>query len=167
MRTSQSSADDLKVAASTRHDDRLPAPLPPVTELRRIHADLSTLLDAWGHLVPLGDGFLPPADVEETEDAYIVELELPGVRKRDVDVTFTDGRLVVSGERVEKERTGLLRRRARSVGRFRYEIALPCREVVLPGGIEEDAVSAVLADGVLTIRIPKVHGDRRRRVELR
>jgi HSP20 family protein len=141
--------------------------LPMVADVQRIHADLNALAEAWANLASLGSDYLPAADVEETDDAFIVEIELPGVRKRDIEVAFSGGRLIVTGERFERERTGILRRRARRVGRFRFEIALPGREVVLPAAIEEDAVRATLADGVLTIRIPKVHGDRQRRVELR
>jgi HSP20 family protein len=60
------------------------------------------------------------------------------------------------GERKERERKGILRRRTRSVGRFRYEI-------VLPGPVNEDGVSAALDDGVLMLVIPKTatDGDRR------
>ena len=57
-------------------------------------------------------------------------------------------RLTVSGERKEKERVGILRRRTRSVGQFHYE-------VVLPGAVDEDAVSASLDGGVLTVRVPE------------
>jgi HSP20 family protein len=141
--------------------------LPTIADFQRIHADLNALVEAWANLAPLAGDYLPAADIEEVEDAFIVEIELPGVRKRDIEVAFSGGRLIVTGERFERERAGVLRRRMRRVGRFRFEIALPGREVVLPGAIEEGAVVADLVDGVLTIRIPKVHGDRQRRVELR
>lgn len=104
-------------------------------------------------------GFIPRADVEETDDAYLVELELPGVHKKEIDIAVAGRRLTVSGERKEKERVGLLRRRTRSVGRFHYE-------VVLPSPVDPDAVDATLDDGVLTVRVPKAAGQQPKRIEV-
>lgn len=138
------------------------AALTPVSELDQAARRLARLVDeAWGSgwpaLGPRGvDEFLPAADLEETDEAYVVEVELPGVRKKDVDVEVSGRRLTVSGERRERERTGILRRRTRTVGRFFYE-------VVLPGEVEDDAVSANLVDGVLTVTVPKAASERRQR----
>jgi HSP20 family protein len=103
------------------------------------------------------DGWSPRADVEETDDAYSVEVELPGVRREDIDVELDGGLLTVSGEVEEKERTGILRRRTRRVGLFRYT-------VTLPGEVDADEVSARLRDGVLTVRVPKSGTAQRRRI---
>lgn len=117
----------------------------PFSELDRINRQLSGYLDNWRDLPDLlGEGFTPLADVEEQDDAYLVEVELPGMRKDDVDIELSGGRLTVTGERKEKERVGVLRRRERTVGRFRYEVLLP-REV------NEDGVVADLEHGVLTV----------------
>ncbi|HEX3621900.1 MAG TPA: Hsp20/alpha crystallin family protein [Acidimicrobiales bacterium] len=124
-------------------------------------ADLEReLFRNWGEWVPaLADGFVPDADLEETEDAYVVEVELPGVNKDDVNISLSGRRLTVDGERKEKEREGILRRRARTVGRFHYEITLP-------GSVDEGGVSANLDDGVLTVRVPKATTERPRRIEV-
>jgi len=114
----------------------------------------------WSQLPRLvGGRFTPLADVEETDDAYHVEIELSGVKKEDVDLEIAQRRLTVSGERKEKERIGILRRRERVVGRFSYE-------VTLPGDVDEDAVEAHLEDGVLTVKVPKVAKDRPRKIEV-
>jgi HSP20 family protein len=102
---------------------------------------------------------VPLADIEETEDAWVVEAELPGVNKKDINVDVRDSEVVVTGEIKEKERKGLLRRRTRPVGRFEYR-------VVLPGEVDADAIDASLDDGVLTIRIPKAEKARPRRIEI-
>ncbi|MDP8969854.1 MAG: Hsp20/alpha crystallin family protein [Actinomycetota bacterium] len=134
----------------------------PVAELEQATKRLTRLVDAaWGSGWPtLGlrsvDEFLPPADLEETDEAYVVEVELPGVQKKDVDVEVSGRRLTVSGERKERERTGILRRRTRTVGRFFYE-------VTLPGEVDDEAVRASLADGVLTVTVPKAASERRQR----
>lgn len=134
----------------------------PGAELEETTRRLTRLLDeAWGAGWPAprlwdAEHFRPPADLEETDDAYIVEVELPGVRKGDVDIELSGGRLTVAGERKERERAGILRRRTRTVGRFFYE-------VVLPGDIDDDGVDAKLDDGVLTITVPKSAADRNAR----
>jgi HSP20 family protein len=109
----------------------------PLMELQRLNDQLSRSLEGWGDLSSLlSDAFTPLADVEETDDAYLVEIELPGVKKGDIEISMEGRRLTVSGERKEKERAGILRRRTRSVGRFHYE-------VVLPGEVDEGAVMCV------------------------
>ena len=109
------------------------------------------------HLMSLAGAFTPLADVEETDDAYLVEIELAGVKQEDLSVEIAGSRLTVTGERKERERAGILRRRTRTVGRFHYEVDLP-------GRVEEDEVSADMHEGVLTVRLPKVAADRPRRI---
>jgi len=130
----------------------------PLSELQQLRRELDRLTDLWSG-GPLGslDAFTPVADVEETEDSFTVELELAGVKRPDIDIEVSGHRLSVRGERKEKERVGILRRRDRVVGTFSYEITLP-------GTVVEDEVSADLADGVLTVRLPKPASERPRRI---
>lgn len=137
----------------------------PLAELEQTTRRLTRLVDdVWGSEWPMAGlrdlaEFKPPADVEETDDAYVVDIELPGVNKRDVDVEVNGRRLTVSGERKERERTGILRRRTRTVGRFFYE-------VVLPSEVDDEAVNAKLDNGVLTVTVPKSNHDQRRRIPI-
>jgi HSP20 family protein len=132
----------------------------PFAEYERLHSELTRLFEGEGQLPSLlRDGFLPLADVEETEDVYTIELELPGIKKEDIDISLAGRRLTVSGERKEKERKGVLRRRTRSVGRFYFE-------VTLPGDVDESGVTASLDQGVLTVRVPKANADRPRHIEV-
>lgn len=139
-----------------------PARWDPVGELERFHRQLTSFLESWRPLTDeaTGAGFTPLADVEELDDAYVVELELAGVKRDDVDIEIGGRRLTVRGERKEKERVGMLRKRERTVGRFHHE-------VVLPGDVDEAAVEAHLDDGVLTVRLPKPEHARPRRIEIR
>lgn len=118
-------------------------------------------LDPWRALPHLlQNAFTPVADVEETPEAYLVEIELPGVKREDVDIEIAGQHLTVRGERKEKERIGILRRRERTVGRFSYE-------VTVPGDVEDGGVEALLDDGVLHVRLPKPERERPRRIEIR
>jgi HSP20 family protein len=132
----------------------------PLADLDRLHRQLSDYLGSWRQLPNLLDEpFTPLADVEETADAYQVEIELPGINKSDLDIEIAGRRLSVTGERKESERVGILRKRERTVGRFRYE-------VTLPGDVDDNGVEAHLNDGVLTVWAPKPERDRPRRIEL-
>jgi HSP20 family protein len=117
-----------------------------------------------GFSVPLGTGnggaWVPFADIEETEDAWIIEADLPGVDRKDIDLELRDSELVITGEIKTKERKGILRRRTRRTGRFEYR-------VVLPGLTDGEQVDAKLHDGVLTVRVPRPEQARPRRVEVK
>jgi HSP20 family protein len=101
----------------------------------------------------------PPVDIEETEDAWIIEAELPGAKHDDVHVELRDSELVISGEIKERERQGILRRRTRRVGQFEYR-------VVLPGEPDGDNVDASLDGGVLRVRVPKAERNRPREIQV-
>ena len=102
----------------------------------------------------------PPVDIEETEDSFLVEADLPGVKRDDVEVELLDNHLEIRGEAKEKERVGILRRRTRRTGQFHYRVSLP-------GEVDDAKVEARLEDSVLRLEIPKAASSRRRRIEVK
>lgn len=109
----------------------------------------------------MGDGgAMAPADIEETDDAYLIELDLPGIKPGDVNVEMRDSDLRISGEIKERQRTGVLRRQARRTGRFEHV-------VTLPSDIDPNQVEARLSNGVLTVRVAKAAASQPRRVEIK
>ncbi len=102
----------------------------------------------------------PPVDVEETDDAYLVEAELPGVRKDDITIELRDRELMISGESKERERTGVLHRQTRRAGQFTYRVTLPSE-------VEQEKIDASLTEGVLTVTVPKAAKAQPRRIEIR
>ncbi len=132
----------------------------PMTEINRLSEQMQDYLGRLSPASVLGEGFTPLADVEETDDGYVVEIELAGVKGDDVSVEVAARRLTVSGERKERERVGILRRQTRTVGRFHYE-------VVLPGEVDEEGTEASLDEGVLTVRVPKAEAERPRRIPVK
>jgi hypothetical protein len=70
---------------------------------------------------------MPPTDIYETEDAYILETELPGMTKDDVEIEFVESRLILRGERRPKPeaKEEQYRRRERTYGRFECVFLLP------------------------------------------
>jgi HSP20 family protein len=65
-----------------------------------------------------GAAWVPAVDIEETHEAWLLEAELPGMDKDDVDVELRDQELTIKGEIEQRERAGIIRRRTRRVGRF-------------------------------------------------
>jgi HSP20 family protein len=134
----------------------------PARELEELHERMDQLMeDLWSGRTPNGDGIWSPlVDIEETEDAWIIEAEVPGAKRDDINVEVRDSELSITGEIKERERKGLLRRRTRRTGRFDYR-------VTLPGGASPDGIDASLDDGVLTLRVPKPEQARPRRIEVK
>jgi HSP20 family protein len=134
----------------------------PWREFDELHARFDQLLN--GVFEPLAAGrgvsaWTPLADVSETDDAYVVEVDVPGVKRDDLTVEATGNELVIAGELKDEERVGLLRSRTRRVGRFEYRASLPAH-------VNADGITADLSDGVLSVRVPKSEAAKPRRVEI-
>jgi HSP20 family protein len=123
----------------------------PLTMLRDpLVADFRLMDDFFGRMFGNGDrvtGFVPPLDVRETEDEYLVVFDLPGVKSEDLVIELTDQVVTISGSRAPVE-TGEARRNERPSGSF-------VRRLTLPKGVDSDNVVADYKDGVLELRIPK------------
>jgi len=136
------------------------------SDLEQVSERLRRMLDqtfvgfALPSLVTAMAAWSPPVDIEEHDDAYVVEAELPGVDRKDVNIELVGNELTITGEIKEREAKGVLRRRTRKVGRFDFRVTLP--EQVDPDGID-----AKLDGGVLTVRIPKAQQAQRRQVEIK
>ncbi|HIP77382.1 MAG TPA: Hsp20/alpha crystallin family protein [Kiloniellaceae bacterium] len=89
-------------------------------------------------------------DTSEDDKAYHVTAELPGMTEKDVEVTFADNRLTISGEKKEERevKEENYHRRERSFGSFR-------RSFTLPGDIDEAKIAATFKDGVMSVDLPK------------
>ena len=115
---------------------------------------LGRLWDDW-FVQPVGDGetrmIRPALDVAETEHAFTVTTELPGLAKEDVSITFENGTLTISGEKkvAEEKKEKTFHRIERAFGTF-------SRSLTLPKDVEAEKAAATFKDGVLTIDIPKV-----------
>jgi HSP20 family protein len=104
--------------------------------------------------------WVPDVDVEELDDAYMVEAELPGVDRKEVNVELTGNELSITGDIKERERKGILRHRTRRTGRFELHLTLPER-------VDGEKVDARFDNGVLTVRVPKLESAQRRQIEVK
>lgn len=134
---------------------RAEPPVDPVTEqMRRLAQQMFSQLGSPA-LLAEASAWTPMVDIEEEDDAYLLEVEVPGVHRDDVNIELVGNELMVTGELKERERKGIVRRRTRRVGRFDYR-------VMLPSQVDAQKIEAKLDDGVLTIRVPKMEQGRRK-----
>jgi HSP20 family protein len=102
-------------------------------------------------------GWAPAVDLCETAEAFVFTVELPGLSREQVRIDVHDNRLTLQGRRAARVSCEQYHQVERGNGEF-------CRTFVLPQPVNGDAVSADLADGVLTITVPKSPVDAPRRV---
>ena len=131
--------------------ERVPAWGEPMAEeLDELFERMSRFLESAAAMPSIvgRNAWAPMADMYETDDAYVVEAEFPGVAREKIDVEIAERELIVKAEITQREREGVVRRSTRRTGTFEYR-------AMLPTDVKSDKVSAQLADGVLTITIPK------------
>ena len=110
-------------------------------------------LPVWSSFARTGQlftGWSPALDLYQSNDNVIAVLELPGMRKEDIEISLHDGTVTISGERKRENSSDgdKAERTERYIGRFRRSIALPTR-------VDAGKVSATYRDGILTVTLPK------------
>jgi HSP20 family protein len=105
--------------------------------------------------------WVPPVDLVEAEDHFVLKADLPGLSEQDVSIEVQDGTLTISGERKDEHE-------ARERGWYRIERSFGSfsRSLTLPDGVNADAITARFENGVLEVSIPKPEERKPRRVEI-
>jgi len=137
-------------------------------ELLRMNRAQSQWLSPAGHSGQQYDpsastqAWAPLLDISERKDAYLVTMELPGVRAEDVEITFEDRLLTIQGERHPAGDTPgeKVHRAERRYGAFR-------RSITLPSHVMADTIEATTQDGVLQILVPKAPEVHAKRIQVR
>lgn len=137
------------------------APLTPLVTLRR---EMDRIFDdTFGRTTAATGAWRPAVDVREEKDAWLFELELPGVDPAGVEVTADNGVLTVRGEKTAERREGedgQWHIVERVTGAFQRSFQLPQSAV-------EDRIEANFAHGLLTVRAPKAEVPKPRRIEVK
>jgi HSP20 family protein len=120
--------------------------------------------DPWGDGGSWPSATMPPIDMRETDDAFVVEAELPGVKPEDVDITLDGRTLVIRGEYgtqqgPEDGKQGRYLVRERRSGVY-------TRAVTLPGAVDTDRAETSFENGELTLTLPKAPEARTRRIPI-
>jgi len=108
----------------------------------------------------LFSGWTPALDLYQNNDNVVAVVELPGMRKEDIDVSLNDGMLTIAGERQSSTGEGEnAERTERFSGKFRRSVTLPTR-------VDASKVSASYKDGILTVTLPKSEEAKPKKVEV-
>jgi HSP20 family protein len=104
----------------------------------------------------------PALDISERKDAYLVNVELPGLEPEDLDITMEDGLLTIKGERqfTSESSEQQFHRVERRYGAFR-------RSITLPAQVQADHIEATFDNGVLQIVVPKAEEAKPKRIQVR
>ena len=127
------------------------------------HSEMDNLFESFFRPVrqSASGAWLPAMNISETESAYQIALELPGLNPEDVNVELHDGMLTISGERKTEEQSEDRRwhRVEHVYGKFQ-------RELKLGTPVDEDNVTANFKNGVLSVVIPKSEQAKPRKIEV-
>jgi HSP20 family protein len=137
--------------------------LPSLDRWAGLRNDIDSLLELpfWSGLTrqsQLFSGWTPPLDLYQDNDNVVAVVELPGMRKEDIEISLQDGTLSISGERKDETMKGGARTE-RFSGKFR-------RSVTLPSRIDASQVKASYKDGVLTVTLPKAEEAKPKQIQI-
>jgi HSP20 family protein len=105
-------------------------------------------------------GWAPALDLYQNSDAVVAVVEVPGMRKEDIDISLQDGMLTIAGARERSsDEAENAERTERFSGKFRRSITLPTR-------VDAGKVSATYKDGILTVTLPKAEEAKPKKVEV-
>lgn len=132
--------------------------------------EVASWVDGWENLfgeffggTPAADcAWCPALDVREQEKQYLVRVDLPGIKKDEIKITFENAVLTITGERkVESEEThGQLHRTERRSGKF-------ARSLRFPSDVDATKIDANFQDGVLEVKLEKTEAALARQIEIK
>jgi HSP20 family protein len=144
----------------------------PVRELNTIQSEMNRLFNTFFDAPAPGNGgggggaaqmrrWLPAMDLVETDDDFVLRVDLPGLSEEDVKIELEDNVLTISGERKAEHEE-------RQEGYYRVERASGAfaRSLTLPEGVDPSGVTANFDRGVLEVRIPKPEERKPRKVAI-
>jgi HSP20 family protein len=133
----------------------------PARDLLNVEREFNRMFNSLGsrfgitHKVDIDEEYdnavwMPLTDISEDSDNFYLKADLPGIKKEDVKISYTDGTISIAGERSQEKETKekKFHRIERSYGKY-------YRSFNVPAEIKEDKIKAEFKDGQLTITIPK------------
>jgi HSP20 family protein len=138
---------------------------PTLGRLSTLRDELDNLFELpfWANFAnqtQLFSGWTPALDLYQSNDNIVAMIELPGMRKEDIEISLHDGTLTISGERKHEIREGEKAERGeRYVGTFR-------RSITLPAAVDANKVTANYKDGILTITLPKAEEAKPKQIQV-
>jgi HSP20 family protein len=136
----------------------------PNRTIRNLQREVDSIFDQFfgrGEDEDTSAVWAPRTDLSETDDAFRIRLDVPGMEKDDITINLQNNTLTVSGERSSerKEEGEEYVRVERAFGNFH-------RTFTLPDAVDPENVEAAYDNGVLTIHVPKTEKSTRRQIEI-
>jgi HSP20 family protein len=143
----------------------------PFQDLRSAQDEMAQMSPMLAHALGLharqqgndrATSWAPALDISERKDAYLVTVELPGLKAEDLDITMEDGLLTIQGERqfTAESSEQQFHRVERRYGAFR-------RSITLPAHVMAEGIQASFEDGVLQVLVPKAEEATPKRIQVR
>jgi HSP20 family protein len=142
----------------------------PFQDLRTAQDEMAQMSPMFAHALGLHTqqasgqttAWAPTLDISERKDAYLVTVELPGLKPEDLDITMEDGLLTIQGERqfTSESSEQQFHRVERRYGAFR-------RSITLPAQVQAEQIEASFDNGVLQIVVPKMEEAKPKRIQVR
>jgi HSP20 family protein len=139
---------------------------PALDRWASLRDDLDTLLDlpflnGNARQGQLFNGWTPALDLYQNNDNVVAIVELPGMRKEDIEISLHDGTLTIGGERKSRTESNgeTAARTERFTGKFRRTITLPTR-------VDANKVNATYTDGILTVTLPKAEEAKPKQIQV-
>jgi HSP20 family protein len=137
--------------------------VPPGFGLFGLHREIDRLFDEFAQGIgPNGQqNIVPNIEISETDKAIEVSAEMPGLERKDVEISIEDDALTIRGEKkIEEKKDKNVQHSERSYGVF-------LRVLQLPPGIDPSSVQATMSNGVLKITIPKPAKSEPKKIEVK
>lgn len=139
-------------------------PWSPVERLSTLRQEMDRLWELTfpGRATAFFSGWCPVLDLFDSEDRLVAKVELPGLKREDIDVAYQEGALTITGERKQEEtatKDSQPYRTERFSGRFQ-------RSLTIPVPIQVDKIQATYQDGILTVIMPKSEEAKPHKVEV-
>ncbi len=105
--------------------------------------------------------WIPAVDISESEGEYLIQAELPGVKKEDIKVTLQESVLTIQGERKQEEEG-----KGRKYHRIERSYGTFMRSFTIPDSVDDSKVSAEFKDGLLYLHVPKSEKTKPKAIEV-
>lgn len=141
------------------------APWSPLNRLASLREEMNRLLDGslagFTSSAGLFGGWNPTVDVFQDKDNVIVRAELPGMKKEEIELTFQEEMLTISGERKQESEVleGEVYRSERFFGKFHRTVSMPTK-------VDAEKIKASYKDGILSVELPKAPEAKAKQIEV-
>jgi HSP20 family protein len=141
------------------------APMRPDFGLFSLHREIDRLFNEFVQAIAPNDGtksLIPNIEITETDEAVEVTAEMPGIERKDVEISIEDDTLTIRGEKKveENQKDKNVQHSERIYGMF-------MRVLQLPPGIDPSSVQAAMSNGVLKVTIPKPAKSMPKKIEVK